>query len=149
MDFEVGFGSTVQRFSLLEENLAGVLLPNPVEIKLRDEAAVEAALDAPVGALRLEELVKPGQKIAVITSDITRPMPSKQVLPSVLRRLERAGIPKNDITVVFALGSHRRHTDDERVHLVGEDIIVNIAAWIRARVILSASVSPRAERLWI
>ena len=123
MDFEVRFGSTVQRFSLPEENLAGVLLPNPVEIKLRDDAAVEAALDAPVGALRLEELVKPGQKIAVITSDITRPMPSKQVLPSVLRRLERAGIPKNDITVVFALGSHRRHTDEERVHLVGEDIV--------------------------
>jgi nickel-dependent lactate racemase len=123
MDFEIGYGNTVQRFSFPDKNLAGVLVPNPVEMGPKGEAAVEAALDAPIGAPRLEELVKPGQKVAVITSDITRPMPSAQVLPSVLGRLDKAGISRSDITIVFALGSHRRHTRDEMAHLVGEAVL--------------------------
>ena len=125
MDFEVGFGNSPQHFSFPEENLAGILTPNPVEVTMRGEAAVEAALDAPIGAPRLEELVRPGQKIVVITSDITRPLPSKVVLPPVLRRLEAAGIPRGDITVIFALGSHRQHTPEEKAHLVGEDVAAN------------------------
>lgn len=123
MDFEVGYGDCPQHFSFPEENLAGILTPNQVEITLRDEAAVEKALDEPIGAPRLEELVSPGQKIAIITSDITRPLPSRQVLPPVLRRLEQAGIPREDITIVFALGSHRQHTREEKEHLVGENIV--------------------------
>ena len=65
-------------------------------------------------------MVKPGQKIAIITSDISRPLPSYDVLPSVLRELNAAGIPDEDITVVFALGSHRAQTEEECRRLAGD-----------------------------
>jgi lactate racemase len=67
-------------------------------------------------------MVKPGEKIAIITSDITRPMPSKIVLPIAMEELDRAGIKDEDITVVFALGSHRKHTEEEKRYLVSDDI---------------------------
>jgi nickel-dependent lactate racemase len=66
--------------------------------------------------------VKPGEKVAIITSDITRPMPSKIVLPPVVDELVAAGLDYSDITVVFALGSHRKHTEDEKKYLAGEEI---------------------------
>jgi nickel-dependent lactate racemase len=80
------------------------------------------ALNHPIDSPRLRELVKPGEKIAIITSDITRPMPSKKVLPFILSELKSASIRDEDILIVFALGSHRPHTDDEKIRIVGEQI---------------------------
>lgn len=64
--------------------------------------------------------MKPGEKIAVVTSDITRPMPTYKVMPALLDELYAAGVKGEDITLVFALGSHRKHTGEERKHLAGE-----------------------------
>ena len=61
-----------------------------------------------------------GEKIAIVTSDITRPMPTYKVMPALLDELYAAGVKGEDITLVFALGSHRKHTDEERKHLAGE-----------------------------
>ena len=74
----------------------------------------------PIGSPRLGEIVRPGEKIAIVTSDITRPMPTYKVMPALLDELYAAGVKGEDITLVFALGSHRKHTDEERKHLAGE-----------------------------
>lgn len=78
------------------------------------------ALREPVGAPPLRQVVRPGEKIAVITSDITRPMPTRKVMPALLDELYAAGVKPEDITLVFALGSHRSQTDEERRRLAGE-----------------------------
>ena len=70
----------------------------------------------------MHEIVSAGEKVAIVTSDITRPMPSFRVLPAVIEQLKKAGIREKDITVVLALGSHRKHTEDERRVLVGEKV---------------------------
>jgi nickel-dependent lactate racemase len=88
-----------------------------------DEAAlVEAALAGPIGTPRLSGIVRRGEKVIVVTSDITRPMPSYRVLPGVIAELLRGGVEEKDITVVLGLGSHRPHTDAERGKLVGADL---------------------------
>ncbi|MBQ3109051.1 MAG: nickel-dependent lactate racemase [Clostridia bacterium] len=127
MRFELGFGAGVQAVELPEKNLAGVLLPNDVERGLIGAAEVERALKAPIGSPRLSEIVHPGEKIAIITSDITRPMPTYKVMPALLDELYAAGIKKEDITLVFALGSHRKHTEEEKKKLAGERAYSEIA----------------------
>ena len=102
------------------------LLPNEVKVGLTGREEVERALDNPIGSKRIEELVKKGQKVCIITSDITRPMPSKICLPPLVERLNRAGVPNEDILVVFALGSHRPHTETEMRYLVGDAIYESI-----------------------
>ena len=84
------------------------------------DSIVREALKYPIASPLLRETVKPGEKIAVITSDITRPMPTWEVMPAVLDELYAAGVPADDITLVFALGSHRAHTEEEKKHLAGE-----------------------------
>ena len=68
--------SRTERVSVPAENLLGVLEPNAVKADLAGEAAVRRALAEPIGTPRLRDIVRPGEKIAIVTSDITRPMPT-------------------------------------------------------------------------
>ncbi len=120
MKIEFGYGKGVQTVEVPDKNLLAVLTANEMEHERRGSDAVDYALENPIGSEPLRKIAKPGQKVAVITSDISRPLPTWDVLPGVLRELNAAGIPDEDITVVFALGSHRHHTEEERKHLAGE-----------------------------
>lgn len=124
--FSLGFGAGVQTVTLPEENLLAVLEENPAETVLTGTAEVERALCEPIGSPSLRDIVCPGETVAIVTSDITRPCPTAELLPPVLEELFSAGIRAEDITVVFALGSHRGHTEDEQKKLMG-------GAWGRVR----------------
>ena len=126
MVLEFGYGTGVERVEVPEENLLAVLCANEMDHPIRGREAVIHALEHPIGAPMLTEVVRPGQKVAIITSDISRPMPSYEVLPPVLEQLNRGGIPDEDITVVLALGSHRGHTREEMIHLVGEEVFSRV-----------------------
>ncbi len=122
MKLAFGYGHGQQTVQIPDKNVLEVLTANEMAHGRTGVEAVEHALDNPIGALPLGQLVKPGQKIAIIASDISRPVPSYQILPSVVERLLAAGCEKEDITVVFALGSHRKHTEAEMRHLAGDGI---------------------------
>ena len=120
MKLEFGLGTSTQVVEVPEKNLIGVLRAKPAPAIASEEEEVRRALREPVGAPPLRQVVRPGEKIAVITSDITRPMPTRKVMPALLDELYAAGVKPEDITLVFALGSHRRQTDEERRRLAGE-----------------------------
>ncbi len=65
--------------------------------------------------MRLCKIVNKGEKIVIITSDVTRPVPSKILLPYLLEELALAGVEFQDITCRFALGSHPSHTEAEKI----------------------------------
>ena len=117
---ELGYGNGVQTVDLPDQNVMGILNANPMQHERSGAEAVQWALTHPIGAKPLHQLANPGQKIAIVTSDISRPFPSDAVLPAVLDELYRAGVSPSDITVVLALGSHRHHTEEEMRRLVGE-----------------------------
>ena len=119
MKLEFGYGNGVQTVEVPQRNLLAVLESNPMTHERAGEDAVRYAMDNPIGTPRLYKIVKPGQKVAIVTSDISRPLPTWEILPTVLEELYHAGVAKEDITVVFALGSHRPHTEEEKRHLAG------------------------------
>ena len=120
MELGFGFGNTVQKVSVPDKNVIGVLHANEVKHELEGADEVRRALANPIGAPLLKEVVRPGEKVAIVTSDITRPMPTYVVMPPLLDALYEAGVKKEDITLVFALGSHRHHTPEEMKKLAGE-----------------------------
>ena len=75
--------------------------------------AVEDALRRPIGSKRLRDLVKPGQTVALVVTDITRKLPEEIIVPLLLKELEAGGISKKDITAVVATGTHRPDTPQE------------------------------------
>jgi nickel-dependent lactate racemase len=84
--------------------------------------AVSAALAAPVSGPPLSELVNPGDTVAVVFPDITRPMPNRTVLPPILADLERLGAGPERVVLLCATGTHRAATDEEMAELVGPQI---------------------------
>ena len=122
MELEFGYGAGVQTVQVPEKNLMGILTANEMQHERRGEAAVRYALAHPIGAEPLRKLAKPGQKIAIIASDVSRPVPSYELLPAILEELTAAGCRDEDITVVFALGSHRHHTPQEQERLAGSGV---------------------------
>lgn len=120
MKLSFGFGNGVQEVELPSRNLIGELHANDVPIGLRGEAEVVRALRDPIGSQRLRDIVRPGETVAIVTSDLTRPMPTALVMPALLDELYAGGVRPEDITLVFALGCHRPQTEAERKKLAGE-----------------------------
>ncbi len=120
MKLRFGFGTAFQEVDVPDENLIGELHANEVPVGLTGEAEVERALKTPIGSPRLRDIVHRGETVAIVTSDITRPMPTAKVMPALLDELYAGGVRPEDITLVFALGSHRRQTDEEKRRLAGE-----------------------------
>lgn len=83
---------------------------------------VRRAMDAPIASPRLSELARGKKKVVIIASDHTRPVPSKLIIPPMLREI-REGNPDADITILIATGCHRGTTKDELIAKFGEEIV--------------------------
>src|SRR5579864_376437 len=86
------------------------------------QSALESALDHPIDASPLAELARGKRSAAISVCDITRPAPNPKTLPPLLRRLEQAGIARENITILIATGLHRAATDAEIREICGPEI---------------------------
>ena len=82
---------------------------------------VRRAMEAPWGGTTLAELARERKRATVIISDHTRPVPSKDILPHMLREL-REGNPGIEVTLLVATGCHRGTTPEELAAKLGEEI---------------------------
>lgn len=83
---------------------------------------IRLALAAPIGSPHLHDIVRPGHSVVIVTSDITRTCPTHLMLSPLMEELAKAGVHDEDVQVIFALGSHRAHTDEEHIRLVGPEM---------------------------
>lgn len=128
MTLEFGYDHGAQAVCVPEENLLAVLEPGGLAAPEQgEEGLVREALARPIGAPPLRSIVRPGEKIAIITSDVSRPMPTWKVMPALLDELYAAGVDRKDITLIFARGVHRAQTDEERRRLAGSRAYEEIA----------------------
>lgn len=122
MDIEFGYGDGVITVAVPDENLMGILYANVIEHERFGTDAVSYALQHPIGKPYLRKMVRSDDKIVIIVSDISRPVPSYEILPAILDELYAANCKKENIKIIFALGSHRNHTEDEKRKLVGNRV---------------------------
>lgn len=85
-------------------------------------AALERALDQPIGCAPLAALAAGKKSAAISVCDITRPAPNSITLPPVLARLHAAGIPRESVTILIATGLHRAATQSEIKTILGPEI---------------------------
>lgn len=85
------------------------------------EQIVAEAMEAPIGSAPLKELAKGKKNAVIVISDHTRPVPSKLLLPLMLKEL-REGSPEIEITLLVATGCHRGTTEEELRQKLGDAI---------------------------
>ncbi len=100
-----------------------VVEPKYVQGLPDEREALRAALRAPIGTPPLRDLVKPDDTVAIVFSDITRPQPRKRMLPILLEEISH--VPREQILLINALGTHRANTEDELVEMLGHDMVAN------------------------
>jgi nickel-dependent lactate racemase len=118
----IGYGKEEISAELNIENLICELKANDIAVESTGLSEVMRALGNPIGTPKLRDIVSKGETVCIVTSDITRPCPSYIMLPPVIDELLTAGILLDDITIVFGLGSHRPHTEEEKRKLVGDKV---------------------------
>ena len=125
-EMNVPYDKGTMKISLPEKNLAGVLEGKQSEYttELSEKELVEQSLDNPIGSKSLEELANGKKDIVIISSDHTRPVPSKIITPILLRRI-RSVSPDARIRILVATGFHRPSTHEELVDKYGEEIVAN------------------------
>lgn len=132
--YAVPNGKRMVEFEIPDHVDVTVVETKKLPVILEPEKAIREAIKNPVGSPRLSALVRPGQKVAVVVTDITRKLPEDIILPILVEELLAGGIRLDDITVVVATGTHRPNTREELVEKFGEDIVshlkfVNHNAW--------------------
>jgi nickel-dependent lactate racemase len=90
--------------------------------------ATRQALENPVGVPPLRELAKPGQKVVIAFPDRVKggahPKAHRRVcIPLIIEALQSAGVELEDITLLCAMGLHRKNTLEELYWYLGRDIV--------------------------
>lgn len=124
--FHLPYGEKTISLEVEDTHLAGVLVP---ELHLYDSCAdgnaiVQNALEHPIGSPRLCDIAIGKEKIVVLSSDHTRPVPSHIIMPLILKEI-RKGNPKAEITILVATGLHRTTTKAELEAKYGTEIVKN------------------------
>ncbi|MGI6037010.1 MAG: nickel-dependent lactate racemase [Limnochordia bacterium] len=104
-------------------NLIGVLEPPEVEGADDEGALIRQALDNPIGTEKLEAMVRPGMKVAIVISDASRPNVEAKIVPELVTRLAAAGIPQEDLIFGIGTGAHRPATREELIDMLGEELL--------------------------
>ena len=113
---DLKYGSTSFSLILPQSRLSGVIQPAAFTPSAEPREILLQALDGCNAAL---ESFTPGEKVVIVTSDITRYTGSEVYLPLLVDRLNHKGIPDDDIEILVALGIHRKQTTHEHERILG------------------------------
>ena len=87
-------------------------------------AAVIAALETPIGTKPLRQQIQPTHRITIVFTDITRATPNHLLIPWLLEHLSTV-VPREKITLLNALGTHRPNTRGELEKLLTPEVVAN------------------------
>lgn len=84
---------------------------------------IREKINHPYGLKPLSELAKGKQRVAIVFDDISRATPTQILAEIVLEELHAAGIAKEQIRFICALGCHGAHNRHDFVCKLGEKIV--------------------------
>ena len=131
MKIKLPYGKGFQETEISNERINGVLEASIEEYQPEDDqlTIVKKAMKNPINSKKLKELAVGKDKVVILISDHTRPVPSKYILPLMLKEI-REGNPDADITLLVATGCHRGTTKEELIGKIGENIYKNEKIYI-------------------
>ena len=92
-----------------------------------ERSAVIGALQKPIGARPIRELIKPTDRVCIAFTDLTRATPNERIIPWLLEHL-RGVVPGRNITLLNQLGTHRPNTRAELEKMLTPKVTTNYRA---------------------
>ncbi len=120
MRYSIGIDKRCEEFIIPDELSVDVMHAKEVSASGDEREILSNSIAHPIGSPRLEELVDGDMTICIMTSDVTRPVPTARILPTLMEYLHSCGVKDEKVTLAIALGSHRPQTEDELKYIMGE-----------------------------
>jgi nickel-dependent lactate racemase len=86
------------------------------------DADLHAALDAPINSARLEQVIKPHERVVIVVPDATRAARVDRIAPLLVERLNRHGLSDPQISFLIGGGIHRAPTTEEIYSILGPSL---------------------------
>lgn len=122
MKVELAYGEGYLPIDLPEEQTM-VIEPSFVQGQADEKGAVLNALRHPIGAPDLKSSISETDKVCIVFTDITRATPNDRLIPWILEELSH--IPRENITLLNSLGTHRPNTREELNKLLTPYVVDN------------------------
>ena len=123
MQYTLPYGKTTQTITIPEHYSVEYISGKKDDTSPSFEQLVDHAFQHPLQTPTLPSLVRSGNSVVIVVDDHTRPCPSKQLLPIVLRELKKGGVDDSDITILIATGTHTPPSQDQLIQLLDKSII--------------------------
>jgi nickel-dependent lactate racemase len=81
---------------------------------------VKRSLKNPIGSQKLEDKLFTSSRVAIVLDDLTRPTPKKEILLPLLEMINRRGVPKKNIVIIIAVGTHHKVSEGVLKGLLGK-----------------------------
>ncbi len=117
------YGVESREFEVDESRILNIVEPRRVKPVKRLDAAVKESLMKPIEYMRIIDYVKPDMTIAIISEDNTRVCPVDRIIPHILVEFKEAGVKRENIKIVVALGTHRPMTKEELENKLGKEVV--------------------------
>ncbi len=115
------YGNSLQTATLPDDLVVQHIAAKDNQEAESQATQLEKAMANPIGTQKLEDIAKADDTVVIVVNDHTRPGPNQLIMKAVVSRLEKAGIPDKNITVLYATGSHRSPTQAEMDQIIGEE----------------------------
>jgi nickel-dependent lactate racemase len=86
---------------------------------------LEKALSQPLNSPPLSELALKAKRWVILVDDIARPTPAAKMLGILLPYLQERGLSLENLTIVVAVGTHTRMTNDQLELKIGKEIFTS------------------------
>ena len=120
---EIAYGKS--RFKLNVPSDFDVIEPEFLEEVNDPKLAIENGLKKPINSKPLRDIIKRDSTIAISVCDITRAQPREIVLKTIIEHIEDI-VPKSNIKILIATGTHRINTREELISMLGEEIVNSV-----------------------
>lgn len=121
-DFTLKYGQREIEFDLPTDCSVSILKPKPMPGIESISDHFHQSIQHPVNSPPLSQIIKSGDRVAIIVSDKTRTSKADILLPLLREELRKCGLRDKNLFIVFAAGTHSSHTQREQIKIIGEDI---------------------------
>lgn len=121
-EISLPYGDGVLQINVPSDNLQAVLEPNEVGPHRELGDQIRRAMRSPIQTPPFKTLMEGVGHLLVLVDDITRPTPIDRILPVFLDELDTEQ-GKTEVTILIALGTHRKMTEEEIEQKVGREIV--------------------------
>lgn len=132
--------------TILEPKLLPEASPSAEEI-------IRGSLEAPVQSPSLRELASGKKNVLILVDDHSRHTPAHIILPILLEELSASGVPKEQIRLLVASGTHRAMSDAEKSRKFGERIVASYPildhSYNDPDVLVQLPTTPGGTEIWV